>query len=169
MPEDSTPRLPAGCVAGLFRADAGGHLPVAEHSLHLVPGRGVEGDRYYLGSGTWQKYGYGDQLSLIAAETLDALAHEHGVRLGPAEARRNVLTRGVDLAQLIGARFTLGDVTCVGLRSIPPCGHLERLTLAGVRDALRGRGGLYANILTEGTISVGEALRALEPPRRWPW
>lgn len=148
----------AGRVEGLYRA-AGAVLPLqSERTVSLVAGRGVVGDRYFLGTGTWQQRGYGDQLSLIAAESLEALEQETGIRLGPAEARRNVVTRGLNLERLIGAPFVVGGVRCRGLRAIPPCAHLEWLTCPGVQEGLRGRGGLYATILSTGTVTVGDEI-----------
>lgn len=147
-----------GRVEGLYRA-AGAALPLqSERTVSLVAGRGVVGDRYFMGTGTWQQRGYGDQLSLIAVESLEALEQETGIRLAPAEARRNVVTRGLHLDRLIGARFLLGGVQCLGLRLIPPCAHLEWLTSSGVQEGLRGRGGLYAAILSTGAIAVGDAI-----------
>lgn len=158
--------LGSGRVEGLYRT-ASAALPLqSEGAVSLLAGRGVLGDRYFLGTGTWQQRGYGDQLSLIAAESLEALEQETGIRLGPAEARRNVVTRGLHLETLIGARFLLGGVLCQGLRLIPPCAHLEWLTLPGVQEGLRGRGGLYAAILSTGTVAVGDpvALAAVVAP-----
>jgi len=85
-----------------------------------------------------------------------------GGRLAPQEARRNVVTRGIDLAALVGRRFRVGDVECFGQRLCEPCAHLERLTAQagkpGVLRALIHKGGLRADVLADGEIGVGDAV-----------
>jgi MOSC domain-containing protein YiiM len=103
------------------------------------------------------------ELTLTEAEVLDELTLTDGHRLGYAEARRNIVTRGIDLNSLVGQRFRVGDVECVGRRLREPCAHLERLTHKGVLRRLIHRGGLRADILTAGSITVGAAIECLEP------
>jgi MOSC domain-containing protein YiiM len=84
---------------------------------------------------------------------------EYKVALLPGEARRNVVTRGVPLNHLVGHDFAIGDVRVRGIRLCEPCGHLEALTGLPVIKSLRHRGGLRAQILTQGVIRVGDAVR----------
>ena len=91
------------------------------------------------------------------------LALDTGIELTPAETRRNVLTRGVALNDLVGRRFTVGEVECVGRRLCDPCSHLEKLTQPGVLKGLVDRGGLRADIVRGGTIRAGDELRELGP------
>jgi MOSC domain-containing protein YiiM len=127
-------------------------------------GRGLEGDRYFDGRGTFSSaHARGHDLTLIEAEVLDALVLPGG-RLAPEEARRNLVTRGIDLNALVGARFTVGDVECLGQRLCEPCAHLERLTAAagkpGALRALIHKGGLRADVLADGEIRVGDEIAA---------
>jgi MOSC domain-containing protein len=122
-------------------------------------GRGLDGDRYFDGRGTFSNtHARGHDLTLIEAEVLDALVLPDG-RLAPEEARRNIVTRGIDLNALVGRRFRIGDVECFGQRLCEPCAHLERLTAQagkpGTLRALIHRGGLRADALTDGEIRVG--------------
>src|SRR2546423_647164 len=78
----------------------------------------------------------GRALALIAAEALEAMAGEHGVEITAAESRRNVLTRGIDLSALVGKRFRVGSVECVGVELCEPCMHLESVTRPGVIKGL---------------------------------
>ena len=82
-------------------------------------------------------------------------------RLGYAEARRNLITRGLDLNALVGRRFRVGEAECFGQRLCEPCSHLERLTARGVLRGLIHRGGLRADILTDGRIRIGSAIETL--------
>ena len=89
-------------------------------------------------------------------EALDALQREYGIELAPGEARRNLVTRGVPLNHLVGREFTIGDVKIRGIRLCEPCSHLQALTKRPVIKGLRHRGGLRAQILSEGVIKVGD-------------
>jgi MOSC domain-containing protein YiiM len=132
--------------------------PVAR--VRAVPGRGLEGDRNFF-EGPGRQPERDRELTLIATEALAALAEEHGIDLTPAESRRNVATRGIDLNNLEGHRFRVGDVVCEGIELCEPCRHLQGMTKPGVLRGLVHRGGLRAAILTEGEIAVGDAVAAL--------
>ena len=135
-------------------------------TARAIPGRGLDGDRYANRVGTFTPRsgrGVGYDLTLIEAEVLDELTLADGQQLGYAEARRNIVTRGIDLNTLVGKRFRVGDVECVGRRLCEPCAHLERLTHQGVLRGLIHRGGLRADILAAGNITVGAAIECLEP------
>jgi len=126
--------------------------------------RGLEGDRYFHQRGTFSNpNGVGYDLTLIEAEVLDTLALPTG-RLAPEQPRRNLVTRGIDLNALVGRQFTIGDVRCIGQRLCEPCAHLERLTAnegrPGTLRALVHKGGLRADVLTDGEIRVGDAIAA---------
>jgi MOSC domain-containing protein YiiM len=124
-------------------------------AAEAIAGRGLRGDRYAAGRGTFGRDGgLGHEITLIAAEALAALDEP----LDAAEARRNVVCEGVDLDALIGRRFRVGDVVLAGRRRCEPCAHLQRLTRPGVLRALAHRGGLRADILRSGTIRVGDPI-----------
>jgi len=127
-------------------------------------GRGLEGDRYFEQRGTFtNKHGRGHDLTLIEGEVLEKLELPAGP-LAPEDARRNVVTRGIDLDALVGRRFTIGEVECFGQRLCEPCAHLERLTAAigapGTLRALIHKGGLRADVLSDGRIAVGDPIAA---------
>jgi MOSC domain-containing protein YiiM len=130
-----------------------------------VAGHGLVGDRYAAKAGTFTPpdgIGVGYDLTLVQAEVLDELLLSEGRRLGYAEARRNVVTRGVDLNALVGRRFRVGDVECLGQRLCEPCSHLERLTIKGVLRGLIHRAGLRADVLTDGSISTGAIVETID-------
>ncbi|MDQ3879970.1 MAG: MOSC domain-containing protein [Chloroflexota bacterium] len=158
----STPSGPrAGRVEAIHIAPERALPMVLVSSVAALAGRGLDGDRYARKAGTYSRgrLQAGRELTLIAAEALDAMAAESGVSLSPAESRRNVLTRGITLEELVGKRFRIGPVLCFGEARCPPCGHLERLTRPGIVEALGDRGGLRADILESGTIRVGDEVR----------
>lgn len=151
-------QAPYGTAAGVGQVAALLIAPAAEAPLVRVPaavavaGRGLIGDRYEQGHGTFSAPGRGYQLTLVEAEVLDE------VGLSWEEARRNVVTTGVALNALVGNRFRLGSVECVGRRLAEPCAHLEKLARPGLLRPLVHRGGLRADILSGGTISVSDAV-----------
>src|SRR5438874_540368 len=156
-------RVELGRVEGLFVAAAAKEPCESRPTVVAVAGLGLVGDRYANGTGTWWKPEKGGQeITLIAAEALERLGAERGIELAPPDARRNIVTRGVDLLGLIGRRFAVGAVECVGVRDCPPCAHLEGLTQPGVHAGLEGAGGLRAEIVTGGEISLGDVIRALD-------
>ena len=151
----------AGAVVGIFTAVSREARCDAHDQRAVRAGKGLAGDRYAAGTGTFsQPERRGQDLTLIEAENLDRLAAD-GLALSMADARRNIVTRGIDLNQLIGHHFTIGEVTCYGSRLAEPCAHLERLTSRGVLRALVHRGGIRADVLADGEIRIGDTIQPL--------
>jgi MOSC domain-containing protein YiiM len=133
-------------------------LPAPVERVRADAGKGLVGNRYYFEDGAKP----GQALTLIAAEALEAMAAEHGVEITAAASRRNVLTRGIDLNALVGKRFRVGAVECLGVELCEPCKHLESVTQPGVIKGLAHRGGLNADILSDGDIAVGDEILATD-------
>jgi MOSC domain-containing protein YiiM len=151
---------PAGEVVEINVWPDGQAHPHSVDRVQAVAGRGLEGDRHFFtGEGTQPERD--KELTLIATEALEALAAEHAIEMTAAESRRNLATRGIDLNQLEGRRFRVGDVECEGIELCEPCRTLERLTQPGVIRGLVHRGGLRAAILKEGQIAVGDPVTGL--------
>jgi MOSC domain-containing protein YiiM len=128
-----------------------------------VPGRGLDGDRYFRKEGSFSpKDGPDREVTLIEMEALEALGRECDLALAPNQSRRNLLTRGVPLNHLVGKEFTVGDVVLRGLRLCEPCAHLEKLTVKGVARGLFHRGGLRAQVVKGGVLRKGDAIRPLD-------
>jgi hypothetical protein len=120
-------------------------------SVSAVAGCGLEGDRHFLERGQRP----GGALTLVEAGVLA------DVRLTGPEARRQVFVRGAGLNDLVGRRFKVGEVECLGIELCEPCLHLQSLTRPGIIKELVHRAGLNADILSSGTISVGDAVTFL--------
>ncbi len=152
-----------GQLIGIFLAPrkAGDLQPLQR--VEAVAGRGLLGDRYFLKEGTFSpKGGVDREVTLIESEALEGLAKEYELTLTPAQARRNLLTRGVPLNHLVGSTFTVGSVVLRGIRLCEPCGHLEKLTCKGVRAGLIHRGGLRAQVVAGGILEVGATVELSE-------
>jgi MOSC domain-containing protein YiiM len=148
-----------GEVIGIYIASKAEDLPHLVQRARGLPDRGLDGDRYAKGIGTFSNHKGQRDVSLIESEAIEAFARESGTSLSAGESRRNILTRGVRLNDLVGKEFQVGQVRLRGLRLCEPCTHLVRLTKSPA--TLRGlvhRGGLYAAILNEGEITVGDSI-----------
>jgi MOSC domain-containing protein YiiM len=120
-------------------------------SVQAVAGKGLVGDRKFFGNGAEP----GRALTLVEAEVVE------DVGLPPGGTRRQVTVRGVRLNELIGKRFRIGEVECYGVELCEPCLHLESMTRPGIIKELVHRAGINADILTDGTISVGDPVSEL--------
>jgi MOSC domain-containing protein YiiM len=134
-----------GTVEQIAVAAAESALPGAVREVE-VGARGIVGDRYADA---------GD-ITLIEAEALEAFTDETGLPLSHEESRRQVLTRGIRLNDLVGKRFRVGEVEVVGRELCEPCSHLQSMTRDGVLRGMVHRAGLNADIVTPGRIAVGD-------------
>jgi MOSC domain-containing protein YiiM len=120
-------------------------------SVRAVAGKGLEGDRYFFEGGAER----GRALTLVEEQAVEDVGLQAGA------TRRQVTTRGVNLNDLIGKRFRVGEVECYGVELCEPCSHLELMTRPGIMRELVHRAGINADILTDGTISVGDEISEL--------
>lgn len=154
-----------GRVEAIFSCPAAGQPMATLAEVEVVAGQGLVGDRYSAGTGFYSdrpRADGGRELTLIATEMLDEVFAASGIRLEPVESRRNLLTSGIGLNELIGATFTIDEVVCEGIDYCTPCEHLVELTRKDVLRPLVNRGGLRARIVSGGTIRVGAAVRQIE-------
>jgi len=146
-------------LAIYITAKNGADLQAVE-AVEAVPGQGLASDRYFRpvpNSGTPEEVGR--EVTLIESEALEAIRREDDMVLDPGQSRRNLLTRGVPLNHLVGREFQVGDVVLRGIKLCEPCGHLEALTVTGIRKALCHRGGLRAQIVRGGQLRPGAVIR----------
>jgi MOSC domain-containing protein YiiM len=128
-------------------------------NARAVVGRGLEGDRYFNKAGTYSNDpGSGRDITLIEIEAIEALRRDYQIELDPSQARRNIVTQGVALNHLVDREFKIGEVILRGTRLCDPCSHLEKLTRKGVMRGLIHRGGLRAEIISDGTLRPGDTI-----------
>ena len=132
--------------------------------VRAVPGQGLEGDRYFVGTGTFSpphpKPDF--EITFIEQEQIEAFARESGLPFTSLHARRNIVTEGVSLNDLAGKEFHVGDVRIRGIRLCEPCNYLAKISFPETLKGLVHKGGLRAQILSEGLIRVGDRIRAVE-------
>ena len=136
-----------GSVEQIHIAGLESELPQRVDAVEVTD-EGMVGDRYSESR----------DITLIEAEALEGLVADTGIELSPAEVRRQVLTRGIRLNDLVGERFAVGGVECVGQELCEPCNHLQGMTYPGVLRGLVHRGGLRADIVSGGRIAVGDEI-----------
>ncbi len=132
----------------------------AQETAILIPGEGIEGDRYAAGTGTYSQFADIREVTMIEIETLIALRRDHAIDLAPHEHRRNLTTEGVPLNHLVGRQFWVGPVLLEGGRLNTPCKYLDLVTGKAVCDLLTHRSGLNCRIVEGGDINLGDAIRA---------
>lgn len=148
-----------GKILSIHITPAEGQAMQAVDDVQAVAGEGLQGDRYYLGRGTYSESPEpARQITLIESEAIQAVRRETDIYLVPGDTRRNLVTQGVHLNHLVGKEFYAGEVLLRGIRLCEPCSHLADLTHPGVKSALVHRGGLRAEILTSGTIKIGDII-----------
>jgi MOSC domain-containing protein YiiM len=133
------------------------HPMIETSEMECVAGRGIRGDRYFD-----FKDDYKGQITFFSLEVFDELCS--ALQIQPCSsslARRNVITRGVDLNDLIGQEFGVDAVRFLGTEECRPCYWMDRVFAPGTQEFLRGRGGLRAKILADGVLrSAGMARSA---------
>jgi MOSC domain-containing protein YiiM len=140
----------AGVVEGIFFGAVDEGPLEATESVQVKTGAGIDGDRY------------GDKdITLFEAEAIEGLKADTGIDLKPSEIRRNVMTRGIELNDLLGHRIRVGEVEAVVTELCHPCSHLQKLTQPGVLRGLVNRGGLNADVVTGGAIRIGDQVEDL--------
>jgi MOSC domain-containing protein YiiM len=151
---------PVGKIVEVLIAESPAAPALSLDRVRAVPGLGLEGDRYFKGGGTFsphpQKPDF--ELTLVQLEHIEAFAESAAIAFTARDARRNLVTRGVDLNSLVGREFRIGEVLIRGLRLCEPCNYLATQTTPAVLRGLVHKGGLRARILTEGDIRVGDSI-----------
>lgn len=147
----------AGTVEQIFITAESGGAPHAVAAVLAHAGRGLEGDRNLSAPDRW--IATGCALTLIESEMIEAVLEEHGLDLRDGRSRRQVVTRGVRLNDLVGRTFWVGPLRCRGVELCEPCLDLQAmLGDPGTIKALVHRGGLRADILDGGRLSTGDSV-----------
>src|SRR5919198_942969 len=124
------------------------HPMIETCEIECVAGRGIRGDRYFD-----FRDDYKGQITFFSLEVFNELCNALQLQAcSPALARRNVITRGVDLNGLIGQEFAVQGVRFLGIEECRPCYWMDGVFAPGAQEFLKGRGGLRAKIQTSGKL-----------------
>ena len=127
-------------------------------SIEVIANKGIVGDRHFKD--------FNDpycQLSLIESENIDYYNLKYGLKISYVDFRRNVVTKGIQLNDLVGKKFLIGKVKVEGIDLCRPCRHLTEILDQDniIKEFLR-KGGLRCQILSTSKINVGDEIRTLE-------
>lgn len=149
-----------GRVVGIYISPNKAEPMQSLEQVRALSGVGLEGDRYALGLGTFSKKSLKIRhVSLVGREAIVAANEAAGTGFTPAETRRNLVTEGVDLNELVDRLFTVGDILMFGVELCDPCSHPSNLSgKPGFKDAFYNRGGLRAQIMSSGLITLGDSV-----------
>jgi hypothetical protein len=151
-----------GLISGIYISRDRAIPMISVGEAHAVPGRGLQGDRYFTGGGTFSDpFPNADsEVTLIEEESVEAFNRDNGGTMDTGSSRRNIVTKGIKLNDLVGREFMIGTVRFLGHGLCEPCDHLQKLIGEQVLPGLVGRGGLRAQVLSEGVFRLGESIEA---------
>ncbi len=156
-PPRAQPATTAGTIEAIWIATAAKLPAEAVPFARAIAGLGLDGDRHVAGTGTFPSQQPGSALTLIEGEVCDSFTPP----LSPDEHRRNLVTRGIELARLVGREFRIGEVVCRGMRLCEPCTVIQGYSQRPILRPLVHRGGLRADILVDGVVRVGDRLEPI--------
>jgi hypothetical protein len=134
---------------GRHQKSPGEHAIIEAERIQCVTAKGIAGDRFF-----GFKERYKGQITFFEEEVYQDLCLQFGVwDRGPEAFRRNVITRGVRLNELIGKEFELQGIRFFGTEECRPCYWMDLAFATGAEFALKGRGGLRAEILSDGFLT----------------
>lgn len=142
---------------GHFGGPAGTNPAIAQQTVRMIAGRGIEGDRYAL-----RQAGHAKQVTFFDMAVIDAISEEFGFKVPPESVRRNIFVRDVDLPSLVDRTFRINGIRFCGVDGCKPCFWMDEAIAPGAEKFLLGRSGLRARIMDNGPLSVGEAVFQLE-------
>lgn len=148
-----------GKISNIFICASANEKLESVTTAHLISGKGIVGDRYYYETGTFSEKLAGNparEITLIESEEINNFNMKFGFTFSYADFRRNIVTTGINLNNLVGKEFRIGAITLHGIRLCEPCAHLQGVLIDEVLPGLIGKGGLRASILENGEISVGD-------------
>jgi MOSC domain-containing protein len=153
-----------GSVLAIYIAPAGSAAMELVTAAELEKGRGIRGDRYYAQVGTFSERARirpDQEITLIESEEVDLFNRNTESNLDYGAPRRNIVTKGVRLNELVGARFYVGEVLLEGMRLCEPCSHLATLVSPKVVPGLVHRAGLRARLLSSGKIQLSDVVASV--------
>jgi MOSC domain-containing protein YiiM len=146
-------------VEAIYIAAARGEPTIYVEQVHVVPGMGIEGDRYFgLPGVNGISTKTGRELTLIELEAIESICTDDGIPITPDQTRRNIITSGIALNNLVGQEFYIGSIRLRGIRLCEPCDYLASRTDPRIINSMVHRGGLRTDILSEGIIHMNDRI-----------
>ena len=153
--------MAAGKIKAIYIAPKAGVGVSGHQKVSLKAGKGIVGDRYYSETGANRSNYKGQpdwEITLIESEVIEAFNAETCNQFHESDFRRNLVTQGIRLNDLVGKTFILDGVQCYGVQLCEPCASLQRRLGVKILPDLVGKGGLRAQIRDSGVIAAGSAI-----------
>lgn len=148
-----------GKVINIYVYPKAGSNAVEKSSVEIIAGSGIVGDRYYKSQGTFSKTASvrpKQEITFIESEEIDKFNKQFNCQLSYDQLRRNVITSGVKLNDLVGKEFQVGGQVFKGIELCEPCAYLANLVESKLLPGLIGKGGLRTQIISSGNLEVGD-------------
>ena len=156
--------MTVGNILGIYIAPSKGAGVMGYPKVSLRAGKGIEGDRYFSQTGKNRSNHNGQpdwEITLIESEVIESFNQEKGHSFHQSDFRRNLVTQGLRLNDLVDKTFTINNVSFYGVQLCEPCASLQRRLGVRILPELVGKGGLRAQIRGNGVISVGDSIKAV--------
>ena len=150
-----------GRVKGIYIAPKMGANVSGHQKVSVRAGKGIEGDRYFSNTGKNRSNYKGQpdwEITLIESEVIVAFNQDTGNKFHESDFRRNIVTEGVRLNDLVGTTFNINGVSFFGVQLCEPCASLQKRLAVKILPDLIGKGGLRAQIRGVGLLNVGDAI-----------
>ena len=150
-----------GRVKGIYIAPKMGANVSGHQKVSVRAGKGIEGDRYFTNTGKNRSNYKGEpdwEITLIESEVIAAFNQDTGNKFHESDFRRNLVTEGVRLNDLVGKTFNINGVSFFGVQLCEPCASLQKRLAVKILPDLVGKGGLRAQIRGVGLVNVGDAI-----------
>ena len=156
--------MTSGHIKGIYIAPKMGANVSGHQKVSVRAGKGIEGDRYFSTTGKNRSNYKGQpdwEITLIESEVIAAFNQDTGNKFHDSDFRRNLVTEGIRLNDLVGKSFQINDVSFYGVQLCEPCAGLQKRLAVKILPALVGKGGLRAQICGNGLVGVGDSLTSL--------
>ena len=150
-----------GRVKGIYIAPKMGANVSGHQKVSVRAGKGIEGDRYFTNTGKNRSNYKGEpdwEITLIESEVIAAFNQDTGNKFHESDFRRNLVTEGIRLNDLVGKTFNINGVSFFGVQLCEPCASLQKRLAVKILPDLVGKGGLRAQIRGVGLVNVGDAI-----------
>jgi len=157
--------MASGQIVGIYVAPVKDAGVMGYQKVSVRAGKGIEGDRYFSNSGKNRSSFNGQpdwEITLIEAEVIESFNHSSGHKFHHSDFRRNLITSDIRLNDLVGKEFQIGDTRFFGVQLCEPCAKLQKRLGVRILPDLVGKGGLRAQIRSNGVVSINQAISARE-------
>ncbi|MDG2502650.1 MAG: hypothetical protein P8M77_09700 [Porticoccaceae bacterium] len=153
--------MASGQITGIYIAPKKGANMSGHQQVSVRAGKGIEGDRFFSNTGKNRSNYKGQpdwEITLIESEVITAFNQDTGNKFHDSDFRRNLVTEGIRLNDLVGKTFQIKGVTFYGVQLCEPCAGLQKRLAVKILPALVGKGGLRAQIRGNGLVAVGDSI-----------